>query len=56
MVGGRLGDTLGHPLIMKSAMLFFNLFTVLCALTRNKVALVAGRALQGMFVEIIFRW
>lgn len=48
MVGGRLGDILGHQLIMKLAMLFFNIFTLLCALAPNKIALITGRALQGM--------
>lgn len=47
MVGGRLGDTFGHELLLKISMVAFNIFTLVCALVSNQVGFLVSRALQG---------
>jgi MFS family permease len=47
MAGGRLGDTLGQEPVLKVSMVAFNIFTLICALVRNKIGFLIARALQG---------
>ncbi|PQE13799.1 aminotriazole resistance protein [Rutstroemia sp. NJR-2017a BVV2] len=48
MAGGRLGDTLRQEPVLKVSMVAFNIFTLICALVRNKIGFLVARALQGM--------
>lgn len=47
MLGGRIGDIFGQEIVLKVAMVAFNIFTLICALVSNKIAFLFGRALQG---------
>jgi EmrB/QacA subfamily drug resistance transporter len=48
LVGGSLGDLLGRRRVFAAGLIGFALTSVLCALAPGAVALVAGRALQGV--------
>lgn len=48
MVGGRVGDIFGQRVTLVAGMTLFNGSTLLCALVNDKIALVVGRALQGI--------
>ncbi|KAF3003886.1 hypothetical protein E8E14_008163 [Neopestalotiopsis sp. 37M] len=48
MLGGRIGDIFGQEIVLKVAMVAFNIFTLICALVSNKIAFLFGRALQGV--------
>lgn len=47
MLGGRIGDIFGQEIVLKVAMIAFNIFTLICALVSNKIGFLFGRALQG---------
>lgn len=53
MVGGRLGDILGQVATFQIAMFFFNVFSLTCALSPNRVGLVVARALQGRLIVTV---
>ena len=48
LVGGSLGDLLGRRRVFAAGLIGFALTSVLCALAPSELALVAGRALQGV--------
>ncbi|KAM3487043.1 hypothetical protein MY3957_009668 [Beauveria namnaoensis] len=48
MVGGRVGDIFGQRVTLIAGMTLFNAGTLLCALVNDKIALVIGRAVQGI--------
>lgn len=48
MVGGRVGDIFGQRVTLLAGMTFFNAGTLICALVNDKIALIIGRAIQGI--------
>ncbi|KAM3457386.1 hypothetical protein MY3296_001128 [Beauveria thailandica] len=48
MVGGRVGDIFGQRVNLIAGMTLYNAGTLLCALVNDKIALVVGRAVQGL--------
>ncbi len=47
MAGGRLGDIFGHRNVLIFGMTLFNIATLICALVRNQIGFLIGRAFQG---------
>ncbi|KAI0397032.1 aminotriazole resistance protein [Xylariaceae sp. FL0594] len=48
MAGGRLGDIFGHRNVLIFGMSLFNIATLICALVRNQIGFLIGRAFQGV--------
>ncbi|KAH8200510.1 hypothetical protein TruAng_005340 [Truncatella angustata] len=48
MIGGRFGDIFGQELVLKISMIAFNVFTLICALVKDKIGFLVSRALQGL--------
>ncbi|KAI3327458.1 aminotriazole resistance protein [Ustulina deusta] len=48
MAGGRLGDIFGHRNVLIFGMTLFNIATLICALVRNQIGFLIGRAFQGV--------
>lgn len=48
LIGGRLGDILGHRRVFNSGLIIFALASAFCALSRNGGEFIASRALQGI--------
>src|SRR4249919_3065097 len=48
LVGGSLGDQLGRRRVFLSGVIVFTIASVLCGIAPTSVALIAGRALQGI--------
>lgn len=53
LLGGKIGDRIGHKKIYIWGTIFFALFSVLCSLSTNVEFLVAARALQGIAGAVI---
>jgi len=53
LVGGALGDLLGRRRVFIAGMVGFALASALCALAWSPAALVAGRAIQGVFAALL---
>ena len=47
MAGGRLGDIFGHRNVLIFGMTLFNIATLICALVRDQIGFLIGRAFQG---------
>lgn len=47
MIGGRFGDIFGQEIVLKVSMIAFNIFTLVCALVKDKIGFLIARALQG---------
>ncbi|KAI2626411.1 aminotriazole resistance protein [Xylaria nigripes] len=48
MAGGRLGDIFGHRSVLIFGMTLFNIATLICALVRDPIGFLIGRAFQGV--------
>ncbi|GME22928.1 MFS general substrate transporter [Neofusicoccum parvum] len=48
LLGGRGGDIFGHRRVLLFGMVFFALFTMVCALSPTFIGLVVARAFQGI--------
>src|SRR3954454_334817 len=48
LVGGAMGDQFGRKRVFLGGVVFFTAASILCGLATSAVALIAGRALQGI--------
>ncbi len=53
LVGGALGDLFGRRRVFMTGMIGFAVASALCALAWSPAALVAGRAVQGVFAALM---
>jgi EmrB/QacA subfamily drug resistance transporter len=53
LVGGALGDLLGRRRVFIAGMIGFAVASALCAVAWSPAALVAGRAVQGVFAALL---
>lgn len=53
LVGGALGDLLGRRRVFVTGMLGFAVASALCAVAWSPAALIAGRAIQGVFAALL---
>lgn len=54
LVGGKLGDRLGHRFAFSLGILIFAIASLLCGLSPNLTFLIAARALQGVGAALMY--
>jgi EmrB/QacA subfamily drug resistance transporter len=53
LLGGRLGDLLGHRRVLLSGVALFSVSSLICGLATAKTSLLVGRGLQGIGAALI---